>query len=208
MGIVKIKNSSSIGVSPTGLVAGELAINIRDKKLFFLNNLGVLQTFDLVPSLGSVQRNVITLASLFQSTVVARANVPGMSFAVTAGKKYQISLIGDHQTAVLTTGGSIGFVLTSGTGTIKGFVKMAISQTTNATDLRTTIYAINATNTTAGSFIVSTGVFPINSPNYFNAELIFDCLTTGVFQLQYASEIAASAAQMNAGTVMIVDTLN
>jgi hypothetical protein len=38
--------------------------------------------------------------------------------------------------------------------------------------------------------------------------LIFDCLTTGVFQLQYGTEIAASAAQMNAGSVMIVETLN
>jgi hypothetical protein len=29
------------------LAAGELAINIKDKKLFFINDLGVLQSFDL-----------------------------------------------------------------------------------------------------------------------------------------------------------------
>ena len=45
---IKIKNSSTASSTPSGLVAGELAINIKDKKLFFLNDLGVLQEFSLV----------------------------------------------------------------------------------------------------------------------------------------------------------------
>ena len=153
---------------------------------------------------------VLTLASNFSTTSTTRADVTGMSFAVTAGKKYKITLIGDHQTDTATTGGSIGFVLPSGTGTIKGFVTMALVATTvaGATDLTITIRAINNVNTTAGSFILSSAVNPINSPHYFTSALIFDCLTTGVFQLQYGSEVAASAAQMNAGSVMIVETLN
>lgn len=206
--IIEIKNSSQTGNVPSGLVAGELAINIKDKKLFFINDLGVLQSFDLTAPIGTVQRQVITLASAFPSTSVTRVNVTGMSFAVTAGKKYSISLIGDYQTGVTTTGGSIGFILTSGTGTIRGFVTMSISQATVATDLTTTIRAINATNTTAGSFIISTGVSVINSPHYLTGELIFDCLTSGVFQLQFASEVASTSAQLNAGTVMIIETLN
>jgi hypothetical protein len=161
-----------------------------------------------LPSGGAGTRTVKTLASAFVSTVVARANVTGLSFAVTAGKKYDIKLIGSYQTAVLTTGGSIGFVLSSGTGTIVGFATMAVSQATGAGDLTTTIRAINATNTTAGSFATSTGVSVINSPHYFNAELILNCLTTGVFQVQFASEIAATSAQMNADAVMIVEVLN
>ncbi len=44
---IKIKKSSVTGVIPTGLVLGELAINIKDKKLFYLNDLGILQIFDL-----------------------------------------------------------------------------------------------------------------------------------------------------------------
>ena len=206
--IVKIKNSSTSAASPTGLVAGEIAINVKDKKLFFLNELGVLQSFDLFPPVGTTSRNVLTLANLFSSTSVTRVNVTGMSFAVAAGKKYKITLIGDYQTAALTTGGSLGFILTSGTGNIKGFVTMSISQSVVATDLTTTIRAINSINTTAGSFTISTGVSVINSPHYFCAELIFDCLTTGVFQLQWATEVAASSAQINAGSVMIVETLN
>lgn len=206
--VIEIKNSSQAGNVPTGLVAGELAINIKDKKLFFINDLGALQSFDLTIPINTAQRQVITLASNFPSTSVTRANVTGMSFAVTAGKKYSISLIGDYQTGVTTTGGSIGFILTSGTGTIRGFVTMSISQATVATDLTTTIRAINATNTTAGSFIISTGVSVINSPHYLTGELIFDCLTSGVFQLQFASEVASTSAQLNARTVMIIETLN
>lgn len=206
--IVKLKRSSTTGAIPSDLVAGELAINIKDEKLFFLNDLGVLQSFDLTAPVGTTTRTVLTLASLFSSTSVTRANVTGMNFAVTAGKKYKITLIGCYQTGVTTTGGSIGFVLTSGTGTICGFVTMAISQSVVATDLTTTIRAINATNTTAGSFTTSSGVSVINSPHYFYGDLIFDCLTSGVFSLQWGSEVATSAAQMNAGSTMIVETLN
>lgn len=157
---------------------------------------------------GTANRTVLTLATAFSSTVVARANVTGMSFAITAGKKYMIDLVGTYQTASTTTGGSIGFVLPSGTGNIAGFITMAISQAPVATDLTATIRAINNNNATAGSFMTSTGVSLINSPHYFKAEMILDCLTTGVFQLQWASEVAGSAAQMNAGAVMVVEVLN
>jgi hypothetical protein len=205
---ITIKKSSLTGVVPTTLQDGELAINQADKLLFYKDNLGVIRSFSLVAPTGTVTRQVITLANAFSSTVVARANVTGMSFAVTTGKKYSIYIVGDYQTAVTTTGGSIGFVLTSGTGTIRGSVTMSVSQGATNTNQTTTIRAINATNTTAGSFITSTGVSVINSPHYFSADLIFDCLTSGVFQLQYASEVAASASQINSGSVMIIETLN
>jgi len=206
--IVKIKNSVDTGVTPADLVRGEIAINIKDKKLFYLNELDDLQTFDLVPTVGAIQRTVLSLASNFSSTSTTRANVTGMSFAVTAGKKYSIKIVGDQQTAATATGGSIGFVLPSGTGNIKGFITMAIGQSAAATDQTITIRAINATNTTAGSFITSTGVSTINSPHYFYGELIFECITSGVFQMQYGTEVASSAAQMNAGSTMIIETLN
>jgi hypothetical protein len=201
--VVKIKNSTTVNATPTGLVRGEIAINIKDKKLFFLNDADVLQSFNLFAPL------VLTLASDFSSTSTIRADVTGMSFPVVAGKKYKISLIGDYQTGVTTTGGSIGFVLPSGTGTIKGFATMAVLTTTQtASDLTATIRAISNVNTIAGSFITSSAVSPINSPHYFRANLIFDCITTGVFQLQYASEFASSASKMNAGSCLIVETLN
>lgn len=48
--VIKIKKSSLTGVVPSALTLGELAINTKDKKLFFLNDLGILQSFDLFKS--------------------------------------------------------------------------------------------------------------------------------------------------------------
>ncbi len=164
----------------------------------FLNESGFYQ----------LPKTLITLAAIFPSTVVTRANVTGMSFNVIAGKKYEIDLLGTYQSAALTTGGSIGFVLTSGTGTIFGVARMANSVASNALDSTATIYAISSSNTLAGSFLISNAQSIINTPHYVQANLVFTCATNGVFQLQFATEIAASAAQLNAGLVMIVQLLN
>lgn len=164
----------------------------------FLNESGVYQ----------LPNTVITLASLYQSTSVTRTDVTGMSYNVVAGKTYKIDVLGTYQSAALTTGGSIGFVLTSGTGTIAGVARMANSLTANTLDSTATIYGISSSNALAGSFIISNGQGIINTPHYVQAELIFTCVTTGVFQLQFATEVAASAARLNAGLVMIVQLLN
>lgn len=164
----------------------------------FLNESGVYQ----------LPKTLITLAALYQSTSVTRTDVTGMSFNVVAGKKYKIDLLGTYQSAALTTGGSIGFVLTTGTGTIQGVARMANSVASNALDSTATIYAISSSNALAGSFLISNAQSIINTPHYVQAELIFTCATTGVFQLQFATEVAASAARLNAGLDMIVQLLN
>lgn len=155
------------------------------------------------------KKRVFVLASNFASTSTTRANVTGMSFNVVAGKRYSINILGDYQTSALTTGGSLGFILSSGVGTIKGVLIIAIGQApSNANGYHTNIYAINATSTTAGSFLTSTGVTVINSPHYVKSELVFNCTTSGVFQLQWGSEVAGNSAQLNAGTIMTVELLN
>ena len=164
----------------------------------FLNESGVYQ----------LPNTLITLAANFSSIVVTRADVPGMSFNVVAGKKYKIDLLGTYQSAATTTGGSIGFVLTSGTGTIFGVARMANSVGANISDITITIRVISSNNTLAGSFLTSNAQSIISTPHYLEANLVFTCATTGVFQLQFATEIAASAAQLNAGLVMIVQLLN
>ncbi|WP_394759316.1 hypothetical protein, partial [Flavobacterium sp.] len=198
------------------LLDGEIAINQKDKKIFYRDDLGVVQSADLILfstiqnalNLKQDKITVIKLNTAFSSTSITRANVPTMSFNVTAGKRYKIELIGSYQSVATTTGGSIGFVLTSGVGTIIGYVTASISQSAVATDLTATIRSINATSTTAGSFITSTGVSVINSPHYLCANLIFDCTTSGVFQLQYGSEVAGSSSSINAGATLIVTPLN
>lgn len=163
------------------------------------------QTIAGIRQLGTT---IISLAAAFVSTAVARANVTGMSFNVVAGKIYRVTLIGSYQTGTLTTGGSIGFVLTSGAGTIIGNAAMAIALNATTAPADTTINGISASNTLANSFIVSSAVGVINSPHYLNADLIFTCTTSGVFQLQFASEVALSGAQLNTNTKLIVEQLN
>ncbi len=174
-------------------------------------NQGITINSTNVPIGGSISittpPNVVTTMTLgapFLNSTITRNTVTGWTFAVTAGKNYRIEIIAAYQTAALTTGGSIGFILSSGTGTITGILEGEIVQTTAATGLRTSIRDINAVNTTAGSFMTTTGVGVINSPHYMGGRAYFSCITTGVFEVQFASEIAVSTAQLNAGSVLIV----
>ena len=100
--------------------------------------------------------------------------------------------------------------MSSGTATIKGLANMEVNiAAPNALGLSKSITAINATNTTAGSFITSTGVSAAGQPHNLYANLVLTCgNTAGVFQVQWASEVAGSVATLNAGTVMIVTQLN
>lgn len=144
------------------------------------------------------------LTADFSSTVVVRANIADWSFPVEAGKSYRVEVVASYQSAVTTSGGSLGFVLPTGAGNIHGFVEGDIANTTVATTLRTPIRSINATNTTAGSFITTTGVGVINSPHSIHSVLTFNCTTSGTFQVQWATEVAASASRLNAGSAMYV----
>ena len=144
------------------------------------------------------------LTADFSSTIVTRANVGDWSFPVKAGKSYRVEIVASYQSVALTTGGSLGFILPTGAGNIRGFVEGDIENTTVATTLRTPIRAINATNTTAGSFITTTGVGAINSPHSIHSVLTFNCTTSGTFQVQWATEVAASASRLNAGSTLFV----
>jgi len=148
---------------------------------------------------------VYTLSALMSSIVTNRVAVPGWSFPVTAGKKYKIEISALYQTAAATTGGSIGVVLTSGTGTIQGYLEGDVSTAAAvATGLRGTISAISSSNGLAGSSIFTTGSASINTPTYMGGILTFTCITSGQFEVQFATEIVSSAAQLNAGSIMIV----
>ena len=78
------------------------------------------------------------------------------------------------------------------------------TSTNTATDMRQSIYAVNNSDATAGSFLTTTGVGTINQPHYIGGSFIFNCTGSGTFQAQWGSEVAASAAQLNAGSVMFL----
>ena len=158
-------------------------------------------------SLGAVVKIVRKLSSNITSTSTTRTNITSFQFNCVAGKTYRIEIIGAYQTAATTTGGSMGFVLPTGAGTIKGFMEADIVQATVATGLKTSIRAINANNTTGGSFMTSTGVGFIDSDHSWYALVTFKCTTNGTFQVQWGSEVASSSATLMAGSVMIIEEI-
>lgn len=146
----------------------------------------------------------LPLVSNASSTSTTRTPITGWQFNVTAGKNYRVEIIGTYQTAALTTGGSLGFVLTSGSGTIHGNMEGKITSTNTSADMRQSIYSVNNSAATAGSFLTTTGVGTINQPHYIGGSFIFNCTGSGTVQARWGSEVAASAAQLNAGSVMFL----
>lgn len=125
---------------------------------------------------------------------------------LVAGKTYRFSVFGGYQSAALTTGGRMNLLGAGGlAGTVAGMMWGGIAQAAAATTLEVPIYSFaNA----AGSFLLTTAVNPINSPHIWGADFVFHCTTGGTLSLQWASEVAASAAQLNAGSVLMVELLN
>jgi hypothetical protein len=133
--IIKIKKSAVTGVIPSDLAAGELAINTKDKKLFFLDSLGVLQSFDLFTTL-------LTLKSLesyvFSNTAYALVSQVALQKifnnspnVVIAGLSYffECNFTISAMSALL---GNFGFGFL-GTATISSLSYTAISDKADAT---------------------------------------------------------------------------
>jgi hypothetical protein len=166
--------------------------------------IGVNVTGDIVTLPASYVYRLTTAAS---STSTTRVNVSDLSFAITAGKNYRVQIIGTYQTALTTTGGSMGFVLPTGTGSIAGIINGEIALPTTlglASGLRSTLRAVNNVNTTAGSFLTTSGVGAANTPHFIGGEFILICSASGTFQVQWGSEVGSSAAQLNVGCTMFV----
>lgn len=152
-----------------------------------------------VPSKRKVEQGLgfvttyITLSSTLISTDSTFKDVTGFAFDVIAGKTYDIELIGAYQSNLITMGCKLGVRLTSGTGTILGYIAGAIANTAVATELKASIRAINSSATTTGSFIVTTAVAPINQDHNIEARLSFTCATDGRFTFTFGNETTGTA---------------
>lgn len=198
-----IKINGSFSINPVYLpnADGDVAFN---KKLVVKADGTFAVATDTAPvlTITNTATTRIRLTSDFISSVVARSNVPTLNFNVEAGKLYKIKILGAYSTSVVTTGGSIGFVLgNGGAGSIFGTVKMNIVHTNTAAPEQV-ITAIDANSATVRSFATSTGVGTINIPEIINAELLFECTANGIFNVQWASEIANSSAALLKGTIL------
>ena len=144
------------------------------------------------------------LGAAFSSTSVTAALVTGWSFAVQAGKSYRIRVLGTYQAAATTTGGTIAIgTPDTAAGTVGGVAKGAISSSAVATAMEATIYALTGT----GSSLTTTGVSAINTPHAVEMYLNFVCTVAGTLEIRWASEVAASAAQLNAGSSLFVESV-
>lgn len=137
----------------------------------------------------------------------SRVSIPNWSFNVESGKVYKIKIQGAYSTVAATTGGSIGFVLSDGgVGTIFGKVKMNIVHTMTAAPEQV-ITTIDTNSTTVRSFGTSTGVGTINVPEGMESDLIFECTTSGVFNVQWGSEVANSQATLLRNSTLIIEEI-
>lgn len=149
----------------------------------------------------------IKLITNQSSSSTTRTNMTDFAFNAVANKRYKVEILGGFQSNTLTTGLSIGFV-TSGTGSVIGRVSIPVSQSFAATEQAGTIRAISGSSTLAGSFVTSTGVNPVNSPHVFSGNLIYDSTASGIFRIQFGSEIDGSIVTILSNTTLIITQLN
>lgn len=152
--------------------------------------------------------NISTNFPLTAQTNTTRVNVTGWGFNVQAGKSYKIEVIAIYTTAAATTGGSIGLITASGAvGNIAGRICGDITNVAAATALAAPLYAVNTINTTAGSFMTTSGL-TASAQGSILIEAIFNCTASGSINVQWGTEVASSLAQLRAGSSLLVTLLN
>ena len=121
------------------------------------------------------------------------------SIDAIAGETYKLEMIGTYQTAITTTGIKIKL---GGTAVCNVAGKMygAITSVAAATEL-----SIVASSMT--SELITTGVNVANTPHFIGADIIFKCNTSGTINITMASEVNASAAQLNIGTTAVIERI-
>jgi len=172
-----------------------------------INGVSVQSGTDIGVS-GASTTTFVNLASDFSSTSATLAPVTGWNFAVTSGKTYRIEIIANYQTAATTTGCSLGVYLSGGgVGTIRGFMEGGLSSSAAATELGIPIRVCTTAGATGGG-LTTTAVSAINTPTKLYMLVTFTCTTSGTFNVGFATEIGASAAQINANSSLIYQVLN
>ena len=147
---------------------------------------------------------VVSLTSTQASTSVTLANVTALVVSLAANAIYEVDCYVTFQSAATTTGLNLGF--TSPTGCIPMVeVVVPIVSTAGATSLRLTFP--NAASITSGN-VVGTGVTAINSNHTARiGGIIKNGSTAGNFQVQFATEVAASAVTLQIGSTMVLTRL-
>lgn len=142
------------------------------------------------------------------STSTTRVDVPELDIPVIAGKVYKIEVFGSMQSAAVSTGCSLGFYLSAGSGTINGIARGLVSTAASANAIDAFINVITTTAGAAGSFFTTTGVGAINTPHGLGGTFYFECVASGNIKIQFGSEVGGSSSTLLAGSTIVVDQLN
>jgi hypothetical protein len=186
---------------------GKQAALVSATNIKTINGTTILGSGDLVVSgtvTGFWAATVDKLTSTQQSTVTGLANVTQLVEAMVANGVYRVDCFVTFQSAATTTGLNLGF--TSPTGSICQLeVVVPITSTAAASQLRTTFPNVAATNT---GNVLGTGVTAINSNHTARISGVVTCGSTpGNFQIQFASEVGASAVTLQIGSSLIMQRI-
>lgn len=186
---------------------GKQAALVSGTNIKTINGSSVLGSGDLVVSgtvTGFWAATVDELTGTQASSVLALANVTQLVEPMVANGIYRVDCFVTFRSAATTTGINLGF--TSPTGTICQLeVVVPITSTAAASQLRTTFPNSAATNT---GNVLGTGVTTINNNQTARISGIVHCGSTpGDFQIQFASEVNASAITLQIGSSLVMQRI-
>lgn len=187
---------------------GKQAALVSGTNIKTINGSSVLGSGDLVVSgtvTGFWAATVDELTGTQASSVTGLANVTQLVEPMVANGVYKVDCFVTFRSAATTTGLNLGF--TSPTGTICQLeVVVPITSTAAASQLRT-IFPNAATATNVGN-VLGTGVTAINSNHTARISGTVHCGSTpGDFQIQFASEVNASAITLQIGSSLVMQRI-
>jgi hypothetical protein len=186
---------------------GKQAALVSATNIKTINGTTILGSGDLTVSgtvTGFWAATVDKLTSTQASSVLALANVTQLVEAIVANGVYRVDCFVTFQSAATTTGLNLGFTSPAGSA-CQLEVVVPITSTAAATQLRTTFP--NAAATVTGN-VLGTGVTATNSNHTARISGIVTCgATPGNFQVQFASEVNASAVTLQIGSSLIMQRI-
>ena len=216
--VIKIKRSSTGGSNPTSLQAGELAINLADKKLFSARANGQIigvsgDQYNLGQSGNSTQGTVtltVDNTTLSNDTIV----IAGTNGVVVSGNSTQTTIDGTTY-AVTTTGNStVGQIVMTPTGggdatsdTLKVVGANGVTVSGNSTQI--TVRADNDYDLSAGGS-ASTGTIVLGETNDSDADTVTfnggnNVTITNTSTSAIKVSLDDSVVQTNAGSIAVGD---
>lgn len=216
--VIKIKRSSTGGSTPSSLQAGELAINLADKKLYSARANGQIigvsgDQYNLVQSGNSTQGTVtltVDNATLSNDSIV----IAGTNGTVVSGNSSQVTVDGTTYAVTTTGNSSVGQIVMTPTGggdasadTLNIVGANGVTVSGNSTQI--TVRADNDYDLSAGG-TATTGTVVLGETNDADADTVTfnggnNVTITNTSTSAIKVSLDDSVVQTNAGSVAVGD---